>query len=529
VEPPGKPPTLARFLLDQLYEAGVDTIFGIPGDFILQLSRVIEEDPRHRFLTLSHEPGVGFAASGAARGAQGLGVACVTYGAGALNLVNPIAAAYAEKTPVLVLTGGPGQDERAHGYQAVLDDPQTAADQIRYAIDVCRLFSRPVYLEVPRDMVETEVRVGRARVLSVPSRPDAASEAAAEIVGMLSASRSPVLVVGVEVHRQRLAARFVELAERLGLPVVTTFMARGAFPDDHPQYAGTYLGPASPTGVREVVEGSDCLLLMGVLLSDTNMGVRLSAIDPRRMVLAVSRSVEIGYHRYQDIPLDSLIGELLIAAKGLDRECSQQWAGRPAFERAGATPATGAMRVAAMIAELNRFLSDEGEMPLVTDTGDCLFCSHELDTQLVLSSAYYATMGFGVPAAMGFEATGGDRPLVLVGDGGFQMTGWELVNAPRWGVAPIVVVMNNGSWEMLQSFMPTGYNELVDGRYAELARLWGIRGWHTPTAQDFRRALTEARGHDGPCLIEVPLARGDISRTLATFARSVGTTPPPPE
>ncbi len=551
LSPPGRPPTLAQFLLDQLYEAGVDTIFGIPGDFILQLSRVIEEDPRYRFLTLSHEPGVGFAASGAARGEQGLGVACVTYGAGALNMVNPIAAAYAEKTPVLVLTGGPGQDERAHGillhhqvksfdsqrrvfeevtqYQAVLDDPETAADQVRYAIDVCRLYSRPVYLEVPRDMVETEIRVGRARVLSVPSQPEAAVEAAEEIVKMVSAARSPVLVVGVEVHRQRLADRLVELAEKLSLPVVTTFMARGAFPDDHPQYAGTYLGPASPPGVRELVENSDCLLLLGVLLSDTNMGVRLSAIDPRRMVLAVSRCVEIGYHRYQDIPLDSLVGELLAAAEGPDRECPHRWAGRPAFERAGAEPASGSMRVATMIGELNRFFSEQGEMPLVTDTGDCLFCSHQLDTQLVLSSAYYATMGFGVPAAMGYEATGGARPLVLVGDGGFQMTGWELVNAPRWGVAPIVVVMNNGSWEMLQSFMPTGYNELVDGRYAELAKLWGIRGWHTPTADGFRRALAEARGHDGPSLIEVPLARGDISRTLSAFTRSVGTTPPPAE
>jgi indolepyruvate decarboxylase len=354
-------------------------------------------------------------------------------------------------------------------------------------------------------------------------------EAAAEIVKMVSAARSPVLVVGVEVHRQRLAARLVELAEKLSLPVVTTFMARGAFPDDHPQYAGTYLGPASPPGVRQLVESSDCLLLLGVLLSDTNMGVRLSAIDPRRMVLAVSRCVEIGYHRYQDVPLDSLVGELLAAVEGPERECPQRWAGRPTFEHAAAQPAPGSMRVAAMIGELNRFFSEQGEMPLVTDTGDCLFCSHQLDTQLVLSSAYYATMGFGVPAAMGYEATGGARPLVLVGDGGFQMTGWELVNAPRWGVAPIVVVMNNGSWEMLQSFMPTGYNELVDGRYAELAKLWGIRGWLTPTAADFRRALAEARGHDGPGLIEVPLARGDISRTLSTFTRSVGTTPPPPE
>ncbi|HVR97851.1 MAG TPA: thiamine pyrophosphate-binding protein, partial [Thermoanaerobaculia bacterium] len=112
---PVENPTLSRFLLDQLVEAGVDTIFGIPGDFILRLCQVIDEYPGIQLRTLSHEPGVGFAACGAARGTQGLGVACVTYGAGALNMVNPVAAAYAEKTPLLVLTGGPGEDERSRG------------------------------------------------------------------------------------------------------------------------------------------------------------------------------------------------------------------------------------------------------------------------------------------------------------------------------------------------------------------------------------------------------------------------------
>ena len=159
VEPPdeGEVP-LARFLLDQLWEAGVQKVFGIPGDFIIRLCRVIEEDPRIDLMTLSHEPGVGFAASGAAR-ETGLGVACVTYGAGALNMVNPVAAAWAEKTPLLVLTGGPGQDERSRGilvhhqvksfdsqlrifrevtrYQAVLSDPERAAYEIRCAIDTC--------------------------------------------------------------------------------------------------------------------------------------------------------------------------------------------------------------------------------------------------------------------------------------------------------------------------------------------------------------------------------------------------------
>jgi indolepyruvate decarboxylase len=548
--PPGRDAPLARFLLDQLWEAGVDTVFGIPGDFILRLCQVIDEDPRIAFRTLSHEPGVGFAACGAARGGRNLAVACATYGAGALNMVNPIAAAWAEKTPVLVLTGGPSADERASGllvhhqvktfesqcrifrevtaFQAVLDDPETAADQIRYAIDVCRLFSLPVYLEVPRDLVDRPIQVGRPRQLTVPTAPAAVAEAAEEALVRLAAARRPVLVVGVEVHRFGLERPVAELAERLGVPVVSTFMGRGTFPDDHPLFAGVYLGPASPPGVRELVEGSDGLLFLGALLSDTNMGVHLKAIDPRRVTRAVSRAVHMGHARFDDVPLADFVAALLAGHGGGRLAAAEPGFSRRRFAVAADAPSAGPIRVAALVAEINRSFAEAGEMPVVADTGDCLFATHEIDTQEVVASAYYATMGFGVPAALGYAAATGRRPLVLVGDGAFQMTGGELIHAGRFGLAPIVVVMNNASWEMLQSFLPSGYNDLPDGRYAEVARLWGARAWRAATAADFRTALAEARAADGPCLIEVQLAKGDISQTLHTYTRSVGNTPRPP-
>jgi indolepyruvate decarboxylase len=134
-----------------------------------------------------------------------------------------------------------------------------------------------------------------------------------------------------------------------------------------------------------------------------------------------------------------------------------------------------------------------------------------------------------VPAALGFETASGRRPLVLVGDGAFQMTGAEMIHALRWDLEPIVLVMKNGSWEMLQSFLPTGYNEIPDWHYAEMARLWGAAAWTAATAGELRTALAAARAERRASLIEVPLARGDISDTLYTFTRHVGNTPPPPD
>lgn len=117
-----------------------------------------------------------------------------------------------------------------------------------------------------------------------------------------------------------------------------------------------------------------------------------------------------------------------------------------------------------------------------------------------------------------------DCPLVLVGDGSYQMTGWELIHAPRWGVHPIVLVMNDASWEMLESFLPSRSNALPRVAFAEMARTWGIYGRRVGTPRDLRLALAEARAQSGAALIELTLERRDISATLATFTRSVGTT-----
>src|SRR5437762_4783305 len=163
---------LHAFLFDQLWSEGVRQIFGIPGDFVLNLYEALQHDGRFQLIRLSHEPAVGFAADGAARITGGLGVCCVTYGAGGLNMVNAVACAYAEESPLVVITGGPGRIEKRAGmpvhhevksfesqlkvyaevteYSAILDDPRTAPAHIARALDVAAKTKRPVYLEIPR-------------------------------------------------------------------------------------------------------------------------------------------------------------------------------------------------------------------------------------------------------------------------------------------------------------------------------------------------------------------------------------------
>jgi indolepyruvate decarboxylase len=157
-------------------------------------------------------------------------------------------------------------------------------------------------------------------------------------------------------------------------------------------------------------------------------------------------------------------------------------------------------------------------MPMTSDIGDCLFTAMEIDNTALAAPGYYAGMGFGVPAGIGVAATG-LRPLVLVGDGAFQMTGWELGNCRRYGLDPIVVLFNNCSWEMLRVFQPESrFNDLDDWHFAEIAYSLGGVGERVTTRRDLAAALDRAVARRGQfSLIEVMLPRGMTSDTLARF------------
>jgi indolepyruvate decarboxylase len=537
---------LHQLLFDELYAQGVRHIFGIPGDFVLNLYEALEQDARFKLITLSHEPAVGFAADGAARITNGLGVCVVTYGAGGLNLLNSIACAYAEESPLIVITGGPGKSEKRLGvqvhhevksydsqfkiyqevteYGAVLDDPKAAASQIRKAIEVALKFKRPVYLEVPRDMVFADISP-LSSVEQVELRVDdgAVDEAAQEIVNRLRASRNPVLIVGVEVHRFHLREKVLELAERLQIPVTSSFLGRGVFPTRHPQFVGTYLGVVSPQPLREIVESSDCLLLLGELVSDTSLGVSADRVNEDNLIVCVARDVFISHHRFQHTPLDCVVDKLLMADLPVKGQIVQAMSTDVSPEIFDPYKQDEAIKVRHVIKLVNEFIERHGDMPLVADTGDALFASVDIRANECIAPAYYATMGFAVPAALGAQIASGRRPLVLVGDGAFQMTGSEISHARHYGCNPIIVLLNNSRWEMLQAFFPHAkYNETVGWPFSKLADLWGGRGFKAHTPRQFRDALEAAHEEDQRfTLIEVGLAPGDISPILRGFVHAV--------
>ncbi len=531
---------LAEALLHALRDRGATEVFGIPGDFVLPFFRVMEESGILPLYTLSHEPAVGFAADAAGRANGALGVAAVTYGAGALNMVNATAGALAEKSPLVVVSGAPGAAERAGELQlhhqgktldsqlrvyreltcdqAVLDEPARAPEEIARVLQSCREQSRPVYIELPRDVVEADCEpVGPG--MASPIDPDAVAACAEEVLEVLREARSPVLVVGVEIRRYGIEAKVAELARALDLPVITSFMGRGLLADGDVTPAGTYLGIAGEPGITRLVEESDGLLLLGVILSDSNLASSSQHIDLRRTIQALDRRVTLGFHTYAPVPLEAFVEALLERLETRPR----REAPRPpipqthyprglAADEAPLTPEDIACAV-------NDLMDRHGAMPIAADVGDCLFTAMHIEHTHLTAPGYYASMGYGVPAGIGLQTATGERPLILVGDGAFQMTGFELGNCRRYGWDPIVIVFNNRSWEMLRVFQPESrFNDLDDWRFAELSRLLGGEGVRVETRRELTAALERAAASRGRFqLVEAMLERGRVSETLARY------------
>ena len=529
---------LAEALIQSLHEHGAREVFGIPGDFALPFFKVLEASNVLALHTLAHEPAVGFAADAAARYRSSLGVAAVTYGAGALNMVNPIATAYAEKSPLVVISGAPGKAEGIGGLglhhqvkrldsqlaimrevtcaQAVLNDAATAPSEIARVLRTALDRSRPVYIEFPRDMVDVEVEP--VAPLPAPETDiEAAKACARQVMRRLTTARRPALLLGVEVRRYGVERKVIDLIERLALPAATTFMARGVASESD-RVLGTYLGLAGDPSLREVVEDADALLMLGVIMSDTNFGVSAQQIDMRGAIHAFDNAVGFAHHTYPDIRLPALLDALLEIAEPIGRDVQVTLDPLPRDLTHDDEPLVPRDVAAAV----NDLFDRHGTMPVASDMGDCLFTAMSMKHGPLAAPGYYATMGTGVPFGLGFSAATSERTLVLVGDGAFQMTGWELGHCNRLGFKPIVLLFNNTAWGMLKVFQPgTGYNDLDDWPYAKLAENMGGLGRRVATRRELAEALETAHGDtDHWHLIEIMLPRDEYSPTLTRFVEA---------
>lgn len=533
--------TIGQYLIQRLHAHGVRHVFGIPGDYVLGFYDQLSKS-KLRLINTCDEQGAGFAADAYAR-VRGLGVVCVTYCVGGLKVANTTAEAFAEKSPVVVISGAPGMKEREKNpllhhkvrefdtqkkvfeqltiASTVLSDPQTAFQEIDRVLHAALRFKRPVYIELPRDMVNVRgLPHHRPKELHESSDPVVMRAALAEAVEMINAARQPVILADVEVHRFGLQSELVRLAQRTNVPVAATILGKSVIGEDHPFFLGIYEGVMGRTEVRRYVESSDCLILLGAFMTDTNLGVFTARLDPGRSIYATSEKLSIRHHSYENVRFKDFVNGLLRAKL---RRRALRKIPRPARSKDFKPVRGRPVSVARLFERLDAFLDED--TVVVCDVGDALFGASDLHIHQrteFLGPAYYTSMGFAVPATLGVQMANPKlRPLVLVGDGAFQMTGWELASLVRQRLNPIVIVFNNAGYGTERPMQDGPYNDVAPLQYHRLPEVLGAgRGFLARTEDELDAALHAARRHTQSfALIEVILPPNDRSPALQRLTK----------
>lgn len=542
--------TVGEFLFQHLSRTeGLKYAFGLPGDFALPLFSCIDRSPIE-LVTMTHEPGVGFAADAYAR-THGLGLALVTYGVGGLNMVNSIGCAYAEKSPVIVVSGSPSLTERSgsplvhHTVKSfdsqrkifqeitcadtVLLDPDTAADEIIRVIDAVLARRRPGYIEIPSDIVNMPARPpSRPRAAAPRSNPEKLAVCVSEAIEFINSSEQPVLLAGVELHRHKLTDFALEIADKVNIAVASTLLSKSVVGETHPRHMGVYSGALSHPDCQKHMERSDCVIMLGTLLSDIlycGDGGGGNALAHKNSILATTDRIQVGHHRYDDVLFEDFVRELA---------GSDSLRARPSFsnpnpaspelpinldEREDPLDIESAFRI------IGLHLGDDSTV--ISDTGDALLGAIDLrpaKRQEFLSPAHYLTMGFAIPAAVGIMADNPHkRVFVLLGDGAFQMTGMELSVAAKRGMTPIVVIFNNDGYGTQRKILDGPFNDIHGWDYTKIVELLGYgQAVTVNTKGQLDYALADAIQSGSMCVIEVKIPRDSHSRALRRLGEELG-------
>jgi indolepyruvate decarboxylase len=542
--------SIGQYLINRLIDYGIKDLFGIPGDYILSFYGMLEQSPIN-VVGCTREDNAGFAADAYAR-LNGLGALCVTYCVGGLSVCNSIAGAFAEKSPVVLISGAPGLNERVNNpllhhkvrefrtqfevfdklciAACELKDANTAFAEIDRVLDAATRYKRPVYIELPRDMVNV-VPTNPYQFEFARVEPDPASlaEAIRESVLRLKSAARPMILAGVEIHRFGLQDLVIQLAEKMRIPIAATILGKSVVGETHPLYVGLYEGALGESQVTQYVEQSDCLLMLGTFMTDINLGINTANLNVQNCIYATSEQFRISHHYYQHIPLEQYLNGLLQQDLPI---CNRPVPPRlPHIENVEEKIEPDApLRISKIIKLVNEKLTANNIV--IADIGDSLFASLELvvhERTDFISPAYYTSMGFSVPATLGAcVARPRERVITICGDGAFQMTGTELSTIVRYGYAPIVIILDNHGYGT-ERFLHAGdwkFNEIHSWRYSLLPEIYGSgKGYYVADESAFAQAFNDAIS-DNSCvqIIHAKIAEGDASQTLLRLAERMSKT-----
>jgi len=543
----GEKITGAQSLVYALEAAGVDVAFGIPGGAILPLYDPLMDSQKIRHILVRHEQGAGHAAEGYAAATGRVGVCMATSGPGATNLVTPIADANMDSIPIVAITGqvpsaaigtDAFQEADIRGitmpitkHNFLVTDPDEIPRAIAEAFHLASTGRPgPVLVDVSKDAMQAKTEFHWPTHLDLPgyrpvTRPH--SKQVREAARMMMGARQPVLYVGGGVIRAGAAAPLRKLAEITGIPVVTTLMARGAFPDSHPQHLGMP-GMHGTVAAVGALQKSDLIVCLGARFDDRVTG-HLESFAPNAAIIhADIDPAEIGKNRTADVPivgdLAEILPELITAveveqANGKVGEYAAWWSllnrmretyplGYETFDDGTLAPQYVIERLGKIAGPEAIYASGVGQHQMWASQ----FISYE-HPNTWLNSGGLGTMGYAVPAAMGAKVGMPDKTVWAIdGDGCFQMTNQELATCAINDIPIKVALINNGNLGMVRQWQTLFYNQRYSNTnletfripdFVKLAEAYGCYGLRCDSADDVDATIEKAMGmNDAPVVID---------------------------
>lgn len=542
--------TVAEYLLTRLKQIGAGHLFGVAGDFVLGFfNQVLKSDVK--YVGTCNELNAAYAADGYAR-IRGIGAFSSTFGVGELSAINGVAGAFAERVPVVVITGSPAtinfrtgpllhhtlgdyqiplrMYEKITAASTQLVSGETAPDEIDRVLSACLAQQRPVYISLPADVVTMKCKRPDTFLFPSPatSDPDALAEAIKEALGMLDKARMPVVIGGVELIRFKLQKELAGLLDRTGFPYATMMLGKTVLSEHHPQFIGLFEGDRSRDYVRDRVESADCILQLGNLMTDFNTGGFTTNLDDSKTISANIRAVKIKHDFYQNVYLrDFILGltaklalrdpatlDIQTAADGCVHRHTELY--RPRAQEA--------LTIKRFFDRMSHFV--ENDSIVIAETGVSLFSAAEMlmpDGTTFIGQAFYGSIGYTVGATLGAAVAAQDRRVVLfVGDGAFQVTCQDVSTMIRYGLKPIIFLLNNDGYTIERVIVDRPYNDIQAWCYHKLVDVFGGGlGLDVHTEGELEDALDKAATAEGLVFIELHTGRLDCPEALRSAGRSM--------
>ncbi len=545
--------TVAEYLVLRLKALGVDHLFGVPGDFVLGfLNQILTSELT--YIGTCNELNAAYAADGYAR-IRGVGAFVTTYGVGELSAVNGVAGAFAEKVPVVVITGSPATVhfrnkpllhhtlgdyqiplriyEKITAASCQLDSALQAPAEIDRVLSVCLAQQQPVYISLPADIAMQKCpRPDDFRFPQiVPSDPEVLAEAIQEAIGMISHASKTVVIGDVELIRFQLQAEFAALLEKTGFPFVTMMLGKTVLSEHHPQFMGLFEGDRSRAQIVEQIDSSDCILQFGALMTDFNTGGFTTHLDDNKTIRANIRTVRIKHHYYENVFLGDFIW-------GLTQKLSKIKPAETAIPSAVLTcthrpsetyspQPQAALTVKRFFDRMSHFLADDAIV--IAETGVSLFSAAEMlmpEGAQFIGQTFYGSIGYSVGATLGAAMAAPDRQVVLfVGDGSFQVTGQEISTMIRNRLKPLVFLLNNDGYTIERVIVDRPYNDIQPWNYHKLVEVFGGGiGIDVHTEAELEAALAQATLCNEFMLIEIHTERFDCPDSLRIAGKAMAKT-----